>query len=94
VFGLADDGSQIPLRFGFVVRNNRSAATTDNEGQFSVSVDPDVDRLVLTFIDNNNKLMTTTKASVTCADWAINLSLQRTRAYRLETCPVRMLRLD
>nr|XP_018672832.1 cartilage intermediate layer protein-like isoform X1 [Ciona intestinalis] len=61
VYGLNADGTEMPLSHGTVIRNNRSAATTDVNGKFSLNVDSDVDRLVLTFVDRFRRLMTTTK---------------------------------
>ena len=54
-------GSDLPLINGLVIRNNRTATRTDSDGKFSLTVDADVDRLVLTFVDPKRYFMTTTK---------------------------------
>ena len=56
-----DSGKDEPLSGGLVIRNNRTATRTDSDGKFSITVDADVDRLVLTFVDPGGNYMTTTK---------------------------------
>lgn len=55
----ADNGE--PMRFGHVFMNGVRISRTGYKGTFSVQVPPDTERLVLTFVDNMQKFINTTK---------------------------------
>uniref|UniRef100_A0A3Q2PUZ8 Cartilage intermediate layer protein, nucleotide pyrophosphohydrolase n=1 Tax=Fundulus heteroclitus TaxID=8078 RepID=A0A3Q2PUZ8_FUNHE len=55
----ADNGE--PLRFGHIFMNGVRISRTGYKGTFSVQVPPDTERLVLTFVDNMQKFVNTTK---------------------------------
>ncbi|CAK8696725.1 unnamed protein product [Clavelina lepadiformis] len=61
VYGFDERSEEIPLRNGLVMRENRTATHTDDEGKFLLNINADVDRLVITFVDPYAQLMTTTK---------------------------------
>lgn len=55
----ADNGE--PMRFGHIFMNGVRISRTGYKGTFSVQVPPDTERLVLTFVDNMQKFINTTK---------------------------------
>lgn len=55
----ADNGE--PMRFGHIFMNGVRIGRTGYKGTFSVQVPPDTERLVLTFVDNMQKFINTTK---------------------------------
>ncbi|KAA8595716.1 hypothetical protein FQN60_011007 [Etheostoma spectabile] len=55
----ADNGE--PMRFGHVFMNGVRISRTGYKGTFSIQVPPDTNRLVLTFVDNLQKFVNTTK---------------------------------
>lgn len=55
----ADNGE--PMRFGHIFLKGVRVSRTGYKGTFSVQVPPDTDRLVLTFVDNMQKFINTTK---------------------------------
>lgn len=55
----ADNGE--PMRFGHIFMNGARISRTGYRGTFAVQVPPDTDRLVLTFVDNMQKFINTTK---------------------------------
>ncbi|KAK7912597.1 hypothetical protein WMY93_012808 [Mugilogobius chulae] len=55
----ADNGE--PMRFGHVFMNGVRISRTGYKGTFSIQVPPDTERLVLTFVDNMQKFINTTK---------------------------------
>lgn len=55
----ADNGE--PMRFGHVFMNGVRIGRTGYKGTFSVQVPPDTERLVLTFVDNMQNFINTTK---------------------------------
>ncbi|XP_027870488.1 cartilage intermediate layer protein 1 [Xiphophorus couchianus] len=55
----ADNGE--PMRFGHIFMNGVRISRTGYKGTFSVQVPPDTERLVLTFVDNMQKFVNTTK---------------------------------
>lgn len=55
----ADNGE--PMRFGHIYMNGMRISRTGYKGTFSVQVPPDTERLVLTFVDNMQKFVNTTK---------------------------------
>lgn len=55
----ADNGE--PMRFGHIFMNGVRISRTGYKGTFSVQVPPDTERLVLTFMDNMQKFINTTK---------------------------------
>lgn len=50
-----------PMRFGHIFMNGVRVSRTGYKGTFSIQVPPDTDRLVLTFVDNMQKFINTTK---------------------------------
>ncbi|XP_077374534.1 cartilage intermediate layer protein 1 [Festucalex cinctus] len=55
----ADNGE--PMRFGHIFMNGIRISRTGYKGTFTIHVPPDTERLVLTFVDNMNKFINTTK---------------------------------
>lgn len=55
----ADNGE--PMRFGHIFMKGVRVSRTGYKGTFSVQVPPDTERLVLTFVDNMQKFVNTTK---------------------------------
>ncbi|GAA6064799.1 cartilage intermediate layer protein 1 [Tachysurus ichikawai] len=55
----ADTGE--PLRFGHIYMNGARISRTGYKGTFSIQVPTDTERLVLTFVDNMQKFVNTTK---------------------------------
>lgn len=55
----ADTGE--PMRFGHIFMNGEKISRTGYKGTFSIQVPPDTERLVLTFVDNMQKFVNTTK---------------------------------
>ncbi|KAM4631295.1 cartilage intermediate layer protein 1 [Polymixia lowei] len=55
----ADTGE--PMRFGHIFMNGVRVSRTGYKGTFSIQVPPDTERLVLTFVDNMQKFVNTTK---------------------------------
>ncbi|XP_041931008.1 LOW QUALITY PROTEIN: cartilage intermediate layer protein 1 [Alosa sapidissima] len=55
----ADTGE--PMRFGHIFMNGVRISRTGYKGTFSIQVPPDTERLVLTFVDNMQKFVNTTK---------------------------------
>lgn len=55
----ADNGE--PMRFGHIFMNGVRISRTGYKGTFSIQVPPDTERLVLTFVDNMQKFVNTTK---------------------------------
>ncbi|KAM6979618.1 cartilage intermediate layer protein 1 [Aplochiton taeniatus] len=55
----ADNGE--PMRFGHIFMNGVRVSRTGYKGTFSIQVPPDTDRLVITFVDNMQKFVNTTK---------------------------------
>uniref|UniRef100_A0A3P9JA94 Cartilage intermediate layer protein, nucleotide pyrophosphohydrolase n=1 Tax=Oryzias latipes TaxID=8090 RepID=A0A3P9JA94_ORYLA len=55
----ADNGE--PMRFGHIFMNGVRVSRTGYKGTFSIQVPPDTDRFVLTFVDNMQKFVNTTK---------------------------------
>uniref|UniRef100_A0A4W4GPW5 Ig-like domain-containing protein n=1 Tax=Electrophorus electricus TaxID=8005 RepID=A0A4W4GPW5_ELEEL len=55
----ADTGE--PLRFGHIYMDGLRVSRTGYKGTFSIHVPPDTQRLVLTFVDNMQKFVNTTK---------------------------------
>lgn len=50
-----------PMRFGHIFMNGVRIGRTGYKGTFSIQVPPDTERLVLTFVDNMQKFVNTTK---------------------------------
>ena len=61
VYGVNKEGEEIFLANGNVMSNNRTSTRTDRQGQFTITVNPNVGRLVLTFSDPEHRFMKTTK---------------------------------
>ncbi|XP_076814750.1 IgGFc-binding protein-like [Clavelina lepadiformis] len=61
VYGVNKEGEEIVLANGNVMSNNRTSTRTDRQGQFTITVNPNVGRLVLTFSDPEHRFMKTTK---------------------------------
>ncbi|XP_049573861.1 cartilage intermediate layer protein 1 [Syngnathus scovelli] len=55
----ADNGE--PMRFGHIFMNGIRISRTGYKGTFTIHVPADTERLVLTFVDNMNKFINTTK---------------------------------
>lgn len=55
----ADNGE--PMRFGHIFMNGVRISRTGYKGTFSIQVPPDTERFVLTFVDNMQKFVNTTK---------------------------------
>ncbi|KAF7664420.1 hypothetical protein LDENG_00177870 [Lucifuga dentata] len=55
----ADNGE--PMRFGHIFMNGVRISRTGYKGTFSIQVPPETERLVLTFVDNMQKFVNTTK---------------------------------
>ncbi|CAB1435800.1 unnamed protein product [Pleuronectes platessa] len=55
----ADNGE--PMRFGHIFMNGVRISRTGYKGTFSIQVSPDTERLVLTFVDNMQKFVNSTK---------------------------------
>ncbi|KAM6943584.1 cartilage intermediate layer protein 1 [Xenentodon cancila] len=57
---IAGDNGE-PMRFGHIFMNGVRISRTGYKGTFSIQVPPDTERLVLTFVDNMQKFVNTTK---------------------------------
>ncbi|XP_061887002.1 cartilage intermediate layer protein 1 [Entelurus aequoreus] len=57
---IAADNAE-PMRFGHIFMNGVRISRTGYKGTFSIHVPPETERLVLTFVDNMNKFINTTK---------------------------------
>ncbi|KAM7406054.1 hypothetical protein PAMP_000458 [Pampus punctatissimus] len=58
----ADNGE--PMRFGHIFMNGVRISRTGYKGTFSIQVPPETERLVLTFVDNMQKFVNTTKVLI------------------------------
>lgn len=61
MYGINNDGVEVPLSLGNIYRQGRVATLTLDDGSFQLNVNNDATRLSLTFVDQDGELMTTTR---------------------------------